>query len=68
MSPLKVLGRGYAIATAGDGRAVRSAGDVKVGDALDLRVARGRLSTQVTGIQAEADGHDALAKPGTERP
>jgi exodeoxyribonuclease VII large subunit len=39
MSPLKVLGRGYAIATReADGRVVRRAGDVQPGDSLRLRV------------------------------
>ena len=52
MSPAsKVLARGYAIATTDDGRAVRDAGDVKVGDALQLRVARGRIGATVTEVE-----------------
>ena len=38
LSPLKVLARGYAIATRDDGRAVRSADDVRTGDAIHVRV------------------------------
>jgi len=50
MSPLKVLGRGYAIATTEAGRAVRRAQDVVVGDRLDLRVAEGHLETRVISV------------------
>jgi exodeoxyribonuclease VII large subunit len=48
MSPLKVLGRGYAIATRADGRALRAAGDVSPGDAIDVRLHEGSLSATVT--------------------
>jgi exodeoxyribonuclease VII large subunit len=50
MSPLRVLGRGYAIATTDGGRAVRSSEDVRVGDAIHVRVASGRIDVEVTGI------------------
>jgi len=49
LSPLSILGRGYAIATRADGRAVRAADDVSVGDELSLRLGRGRLRTRVEG-------------------
>jgi exodeoxyribonuclease VII large subunit len=53
MSPLKVLARGYAIATTADGRAVRDAADVEPGDALEIRVAQGRVLAEVTRVVAE---------------
>ena len=49
LSPLTILGRGYAIATRPDGRAVRSADEVAVGDEIALRLGRGRLRTRVEG-------------------
>lgn len=47
MSPLKVLGRGYAIVTRADGRAVRSADEVTAGDRVRLRVAEGELRARI---------------------
>ena len=47
LSPLKVLGRGYAIPRKADGGVVRSVSDVSPGDGLTLRVADGELSCQV---------------------
>lgn len=46
MSPLKVLGRGYAIATK-DGRAVRDASEVAAGDRVHVRVAQGSFDAEV---------------------
>ncbi len=52
MSPLKVLARGYAIATRQtDGRAVREASDVAVGDRVEVRVLRGGFEAEVTKIE-----------------
>jgi exodeoxyribonuclease VII large subunit len=48
LSPLKVLARGYAIATRDDGRAVRSPDDVRAGDAIHVRVRDGRIEASVT--------------------
>ena len=47
LSPLKVLGRGYAIPQKEGGGVVRSTTDVIPGDALRLRVADGEISCQV---------------------
>ena len=47
LSPLKVLGRGYAIPQKEDGGVVRSTTDVIPGDALRLRVVDGEISCQV---------------------
>ena len=57
MSPLKVLGRGYAIATLPDGRAVRDAAALSPGDALRLGFARGSAVVTVDQVVAapEAD-------------
>jgi exodeoxyribonuclease VII large subunit len=50
MSPLKVLARGYAIATKEDGRAVRGPADVKPAERIDLRLARGTIAAIVTDV------------------
>ena len=47
LSPLKVLGRGYAIPRREDGSVVRSTGDVVPGDRVKLRVADGEINCQV---------------------
>jgi len=49
LSPLAVLGRGYALVFDGSGRLVRDAGDVAVGEALRIRVQAGALAARVTG-------------------
>jgi len=54
MSPLAVLGRGYALARRlSDGRIVRAAADVALGDRLELRLARGQIGAEVTRIDSE---------------
>jgi exodeoxyribonuclease VII large subunit len=52
LSPLTILGRGYAIATRADGRAIRAASEVSIGDELTLRLGRGRLRTRVEGQES----------------
>ena len=47
-SPLRVLERGYAIATDSDGQILRSSTQVALGDPVTLRLHQGRLSTSVT--------------------
>jgi exodeoxyribonuclease VII large subunit len=47
-SPLRVLERGYAIATDSAGQILRSTTQVAVGDAVNLRLLNGRLITSVT--------------------
>ena len=47
MSPLKVLGRGYAIPRREDGRVLTSAGDAAAGDRLLLRLSDGTLRCRV---------------------
>ncbi len=47
ISPLKVLSRGYAIATR-DGKIITKAGQVKTGDDIRVRLHEGELSCEVT--------------------
>jgi exodeoxyribonuclease VII large subunit len=52
MSPLKVLARGYAIATrARDGRAVRDSAEVAPGDRVHVRVARGAFDAEISRVE-----------------
>jgi len=51
LSPLRVLARGYALATRDDGRAVRSSADVRPGDAIHVRVSDARLDVHVTAVE-----------------
>lgn len=53
LSPLQVLGRGYAIGMDEHGRALRRAQEVTVGQRLTLRLAEGRLEARVTGVKLE---------------
>jgi len=53
MSPLKVLGRGYAIATLANGHALRSVDEVAVGERITVRLERGRLDAEVTARREE---------------
>ncbi|HEY2548263.1 MAG TPA: exodeoxyribonuclease VII large subunit [Candidatus Acidoferrum sp.] len=46
-SPLKVLERGYAIATDAAGNLIRDAAQVQLGDTVAIQLHRGRLSTEV---------------------
>jgi len=47
LSPLKVLGRGYAIARLRSGAVLRDAADVQPGDAIALKLHRGELTCKV---------------------
>jgi exodeoxyribonuclease VII large subunit len=46
-SPLKVLERGYAIATDSSGIVLRDAAQVALGDSVAIQLHRGKLSTEV---------------------
>jgi exodeoxyribonuclease VII large subunit len=52
LSPLGVLQRGYAIAQDASGKLVRDAGTVKPGDAVTVRLAKGKLETRIERIEA----------------
>jgi exodeoxyribonuclease VII large subunit len=47
LSPLKVLGRGYAIVRTGSGALVKSASDVSLGDELSVRLERDEIKCKV---------------------
>jgi len=47
LSPLGVLQRGYAIAQDASGKPLRDAASVVQGDAVSVRLAKGRLHTRV---------------------
>ncbi len=47
-SPLAVLQRGYSIARRADGRIIRTAADVTVGETVTTRLARGEFTSEVT--------------------
>jgi len=53
LSPLGVLGRGYALVFGPDGRAVRSASEVGAGDPLKIRVSRGEIRARVVGDETK---------------
>jgi exodeoxyribonuclease VII large subunit len=56
MSPVAVLARGYAIVTRQDGHAVRDAGEVAEGDAIQVRVAAGSFAAKVEKTKEERGG------------
>ena len=60
MSPLKVLGRGYAIALRPDGTVLRDAAAAQVGERLALRLAKGSLVCRVE----KGENHHAKEEPG----
>ena len=54
LSPLKVLGRGYAIGYTADGGVLDSVSRVAAGDSLQLRLADGTVDCTVTDIREDA--------------
>ncbi len=56
LSPLAVLGRGYAIAHGADGRVLRRATEVAPGDDLRVRLAEGEIDATATGIREVGGG------------
>ena len=53
LSPLGVLGRGYALVQDAHGRVVRSSGSVRAGEGLRVRLAEGALRCRVEGVEGE---------------
>jgi len=53
LSPLGVLGRGYALVQDARGRLVRSTDGARVGEALRVRLASGALRCRVEGVEGE---------------
>jgi exodeoxyribonuclease VII large subunit len=56
LSPQRLLERGFALVHQGDGQLVRSVRQVQAGDALQLRVADGRISTVVQNTDQDRHG------------
>lgn len=55
-SPLGILARGYAVVAGPDGRVVRAAEDVEIGQRLEIRLGRGCLEAEVLGASADDAG------------
>jgi exodeoxyribonuclease VII large subunit len=53
VSPLATLGRGYAIVQTDDGKVVRKASEVNVGDHVNTRLGSGQLACRVEAIREE---------------
>jgi exodeoxyribonuclease VII large subunit len=58
LSPLKVLTRGYAVATRADGNVLRRVSDADEGEMIDLRLSNGSLSCRVEGVSERTDGNE----------
>ena len=58
MSPLKVLGRGFALVTGPGGAVLRRAEDAQVGGEISARLARGALRCRVEEIIGEEGPHE----------
>jgi len=57
LSPLAVLGRGYAVVTLAEGRVLRAAREVEPGADVTVRLGEGRLAARVTGVErGESEG------------
>lgn len=64
MSPLKVLGRGYAIARREDGEVLSSVRDTAPGEAFRLRLSDGELDCRVEKIKMEDNKNGREKKAG----
>jgi exodeoxyribonuclease VII large subunit len=60
VSPLATLDRGYAIVTAPDGGVLREAANLRPGDRITARLARGGFSAEVVQVK---DGRDPSGTP-----
>ena len=64
LSPLKVLGRGYAIARDAEGHVISDAGQVERGDGIEVLLGRGSVKAQVT---EKREGRSRRAAGARER-
>ena len=62
LSPRHLLARGFSLLRDGQGRLLRSVGQISAGDPLTAEMADGRLALQVEGIEPEG------ARPGVHSP
>ena len=53
LGPEQILGRGYAIVTDSGGKVIRQAQGMAVGEDINVRLQRGRLTAVVTGSSAD---------------
>jgi exodeoxyribonuclease VII large subunit len=60
LSPVAILNRGYALVFDANGKLLRDASQVEVGDDVSARLARGRIQARVTSI---ANGEAESSKP-----
>src|SRR5260370_21414146 len=51
LSPLKILDRGYAIVADQHGKIVKAVGQAPVGSDVEIRLAQGRLTAEVTNAE-----------------
>jgi exodeoxyribonuclease VII large subunit len=66
LSPLGVLGRGYAIAMGRDGRVLRNVSQISRGDSIALRLHHGRLRARVTQVEDAEQRQLELPLGGTK--
>lgn len=59
MSPLKILARGYSVATR-QGRIITDASDVKKGDVINIRVGNGEIESEVKNVEVFRYGKNEL--------
>ena len=56
MSPLKVLGRGYSLVRGEDGSVVQRAGQLRVGERVEITLRQGSARAEIREIMEEQDG------------
>ena len=54
MSPLKVLARGYAMVSDGNGQVIRSAHQPKIGSSIQIELVDGALEATVTDVKEQS--------------
>jgi len=62
LSPIAILGRGYAIVRDGEGHIVRAGADVSAGDAVRVRLGQGSLDCTVE--RAHVESEEAMSRRG----
>ncbi len=63
LSPLAVLERGYSLTTGADGRLLRSASEVSVGQQVKTRLHCGNITSRIVGTCPDAADHSTGAAP-----
>lgn len=66
LSPARVLERGYAVVRTGAGVVVRDASSVRIGETVDIVVAKGRLAATVEGATLWPPSPDPLRNTVSE--